>query len=220
MEGCSRTLGDDAIPAAGKAAVPTGAVPAQAAPDWRRLDDEVLLRAMVEGHREAFDEFYARHAEKILSFLARLSAGKQDPEDLLQETFLRVLTHARDFRKGAPIRPWLFTIARNAAFNALRNGRRRGELEVQTDLSDWNPPQASPESHDPSARAEKHEQQALVLKALEELPPLHREILVLTLFDGFSYEEAAQITGDPESTLRSRVYYGLRKLRERLKERP
>ncbi|MCZ7648354.1 MAG: RNA polymerase sigma factor [Planctomycetota bacterium] len=219
MEGLSRTVGDDsAVPARGEGR--PAQLGGQRAPNWRRLEDEVLLRALVEGHREAFDEFYSRHSEKVLSFLARLVAGRLDPEDLLQEAFLRVITHAKDFRKGSPVRPWLFTIARNAAFNALRNSKRRGELEVQTDLSDWNPPQFSPETQDPSEKAAEKEDRARVLKALDDLPPLHREIIVLTLFDGFTYEEASQITGDPESTLRSRVYYGLRKLRDRLKERP
>ena len=143
-----------------------------------------------------------------------------DPEDLLQETFLRVLTHAKDFRPDAPIRPWLFTIARNAAFNALRKSNLRGQLEVQADLSDWQPPARDASGSDPSANAERQEERVRVLAALEDLPPLHREILVLTLFDGFTYEEASRITGDSEGTLRSRAFYALRKLRDRMKEHP
>jgi RNA polymerase sigma-70 factor (ECF subfamily) len=184
------------------------------------LSDEALLRRMADGDSTAFDELFSRHSGLLLSFISRLTAGKYDAEDLLQETFLRVITHARDYRPGAAIRPWLFTIARNVTLNALKKTRLRSDLEVQTDLSDWTPPSQPDGANDPSNRAEMQEQKARMLDALQELPPLHREILILIVFNGFSYEEAAAITGDHESTLRSRVFHALRKLRERLKEQP
>src|SRR5436309_3589551 len=104
------------------------------------LSDEELLRQMADGDSASFDEIFARHSALLLSFISRLTAGKYDAEDLLQETFLRVITHARDYRPGAAIRPWLFTIARNVTLNALKKTRLRSDLEVQTDLSDWTPP--------------------------------------------------------------------------------
>jgi RNA polymerase sigma-70 factor (ECF subfamily) len=186
---------------------------------FHRASDEALLRAMSEGHDKAFDVLFNRHSGAVLSFLSRLVASRVDPEDLLQETFLRVLTHASDFRAGADFRPWLFTIARNIAYNALKRSKSRVGLEVQTDLSDWQPPSRSSLAAEPSSNMERQERHRALLSALEELPPMHREIIVLTVFNGFTYEQAAAITGDPEGTLRSRVFHGLRKLRERLKER-
>lgn len=182
------------------------------------LSDEDLLRALACGDSTAFDELFSRHSGPIYSFLSRLIGGRSDPEDLLQETFLRMITHAADFKPGMAIRPWLFTIARNVALNWMKKTRLRADLEVQTDLSDWQPRGKPEPLMDPSKHAEMEEDKARVLVALEQLPPLHREILILTIFNGFSYEEAAAITGDPESTLRSRVFHALRKLRERLKE--
>jgi RNA polymerase sigma-70 factor (ECF subfamily) len=180
--------------------------------------DEALLKRSAEGDSGAFDELFSRHSGPIYSFLSRMISARSDPEDLLQETFLRVITHAGDFKSGMAIRPWLFTIARNVALNWMKKSRLRADLEVQTDLSDWQPRSTAPQPPDPSRQAEMEEDKKRVLAAMEELPPLHREILILTIFNGFSYEEAAAITGDPESTLRSRVFHALRKLRERLKE--
>jgi RNA polymerase sigma-70 factor (ECF subfamily) len=197
---------------------PASAVSLRPGAGWGAANDETLLRAMSDGDPAAFDELFARHSSLILSFLSRLVATRCDPEDLLQETFLRVITHAKDFRPGTAIRPWLFTIARNAALNALKKSKLRADLEVQTDLSDWQFPSANDGVSDPSNKIEMQEQKARMLVALQDLPPLHREILVLVVFNGFSYEEAAAITGDPESTLRSRVFHALRKLRDRLKE--
>jgi RNA polymerase sigma-70 factor (ECF subfamily) len=187
--------------------------------------DQELLRALAAGDPDAFDTLFQRHGAAVLGFLSRLTAQRVDPEDLLQETFLRVLTHAKDFREDAPFRPWLYTIARNVAFNALKKSKRRSEWEAPVDLADWEfPLEARKSGGDPPPspldRAERNEEQARVLAALEELPAPHREILVLVLFEGFSYEEASRITGDPEGTLRSRVFHGLKKLRDRLKETP
>ena len=186
--------------------------------------DEGLLRAMAAGEAGAFDELFARHSGGVLSFLSRLTASRTEPEDLLQETFLRVLTHAADFRLGAAFKPWLFAIARNAAYNWMQKRKLRAEVEVQTDFSSPAVPallaaqsvRAAPA--DPGARLAAEEAKARLLAALEELPAPQREIIILTIFNGFTYQEAAAITGDAEGTLRSRVFHALKTLRGRLKE--
>jgi len=182
--------------------------------------DEALLKGMAAGESGAFDELFARHSGVVFSFLSRLIASQTDAEDLLQETFIRVLTHAKDFRAGAAFRSWLFTIARNVAYNALQKRKLRGEMEVRTDFrQNALPPRAAEDRNgDPSFRMQSQEQNAKLLAALDELPPPQREIIVLVIFNSFSYEEAAAITGEGESTLRSRVFHALKKLRDRLKE--
>ncbi|MFH0938136.1 MAG: RNA polymerase sigma factor [Planctomycetota bacterium] len=204
---------------AANARVPVEAVGniAATARSWQVATDEELLRAMAGGDTVAFDELFVRHSASVLTFLSRLVISRCDPEDLLQETFLRVLTHAKDFRPGAALRPWLFTIARNIAINALKKSKQRSDLEVQTDLADWKF-STQDDLSDPSSHLELQEQKTRLLAALQALPPPHREILVLIIFDGFSYKETATITGEPENTLRSRVFYALRKLRKLLKE--
>ncbi len=203
--------------------MPEGSVPdaltanvAAAPPVWATLGDEQLLRAMAAGHAGAFDALFARHSAAVLSFIARLTTARGDPEDLLQETFLRVLTHAQDFRPGAAFRPWLFTIARNVSYNWLQKRKLRSEVEVATDFATVVPRSTVSTSADPSSRMQSQEQRERVLAALETLPPQQREVIILVIFNSFSYEEAAQITGDPEGTLRSRVFHALRRLRERL----
>lgn len=192
---------------------------AQTVPSGEPADDE-LLREIAAGDSAAFDLLFARHSGQIYAYLSRLVASRLDPDDLLQETFLRVLTHAKDYHYGASIRPWLFTIARNIALNAMQRSKNRSDLEVQTDLAGWQPATSPKSSGDPSQSAELKEEKARVLQALTQLPTMHREILVLIIFNGFSYEEAAAITGDSENTLRSRVFHGLKKLRELMKEHP
>jgi RNA polymerase sigma-70 factor (ECF subfamily) len=199
---------------------PSGDTGPAAPPSWFTASDEELIRATAAGRGDAFDEVLARHGRAAFVFINRLLAGRHEAEDLLQETFMRVVQHASEFRAGAPFKPWLYTIARNVAYNALKRAGRRDGLEVKTDLSDWEPPARDNGELDPSIRLEQDEQKRRLLAALERLPQAHREILVLTVFENFSYEEAAEITGDPVGTLRSRVFHALKKLREMLKERP
>jgi len=194
-------------------------------PQYAAANDENLLRAMAAGEAGAFDELFARHSGGVLSFLSRLTASRTEPEDLLQETFLRVLTHAADFRPGAAFAPWLFAIARNAAYNWMQKRKLRAEVEVQTDFSSPAASTMQAEQNertvaaDPSARLMSQERNARLLAALEELPAPQREVIILTIFNGFTYQEAAAITGDGEGTLRSRAFHALRKLRDRLREK-
>ncbi len=187
---------------------------------WLSASDEELLQGTSLSIGDALDELLTRYSRPAYVFLNRLVSGRCDPEDLLQETFLRVVQHAGEFRTGAPFKPWLFTIARNVAYNALKRTVRRDVLEVKTDLSDWTPPAREQDALDPGILVEQNEQKRMLLDALERLPQCHREILILTVFEGFTYEDASEITGDPVGTLRSRVFHALRKLREMLKERP
>src|SRR5688500_17385177 len=115
---------------------------------------------MAAGESGAFDELFSRHSGVVLSFLSRLIASQTDAAGLLQETLLRVLTHAKDFRPGAAFRPWLFTIARNVAYNALQKRKLRGEMEVRSDLSTSTPRTVEDRNGDPSSRMQSQEQNA------------------------------------------------------------
>jgi RNA polymerase sigma-70 factor (ECF subfamily) len=187
---------------------------------WLAATDGELLHAISEGLSDAFDEFFTRYAHRTYSLLNRLTAGRADPEDLLQETFLRVIQHAGDFREDAPFWPWLFTIARNVAYNTMEYAKRRNALEVKIDPTDLNPMAREHRSSDPSTIAENDELKRLLPRALDQLPVYHREILVLIFFEGLSYEEASKITGDPSGTLRSRTFHALKRLREIFKGNP
>jgi len=188
--------------------------------NWLTATDGELLQAIAEGASPAFDELYARYADRTYSLLNRIAAGRADPEDLLQETFLRVIQHAGDFREGAPFKPWFFTIARNIAFNKMEYAKRRNALEVKTDLTELNPMESEHRSSNPSTIAEDDEVKRLLPHALDQLSACHREIVVLIFFEGLSYAEASEITGTSAGTLRTRTFYALKKLRDVLKVDP
>jgi RNA polymerase sigma-70 factor (ECF subfamily) len=122
-------------------------------------------------------------------------------EDLVVETFLRLHRHRERWREGKPLRPWLFTIARNLARNRLRARRLWGWLPLASADDAPAPPP-------PDAEIRRR-----VAAALAALPAAQREACSLRLLGELSVEEIASVTHVPAGTVKSRLFHGLRRLR-------
>ena len=167
--------------------------------------DEALLAAHRAGDATAFEQLFARYQAPLGRHLGRMLNDAAATEDLVLETFLRLHRHAHRWREGTPIRPWVFTIARNLARNWLRSQRLRR----------WVPLTAVREAPAPAARA-RDEIRRRVAAAFAELPAAQRETCSLRLLGDLSVEEIARITRVSPGTVKSRLFYGLRRLRARL----
>lgn len=150
------------------------------------------------------------HGGPLLALLLRLCDGdRQRAEDLLQETLLRAWQHPEALHADgfASVRPWLSTVARRLAIDAIR-ARRARPAEVADGV-----PEDARITADPAERAAA----ALdVRAAVKTLTPQHRDVLVLVYFRGASVAEAARALGVPPGTVKSRAHYALRALRREL----
>ncbi|GLX50331.1 RNA polymerase sigma factor SigL [Streptomyces hygroscopicus subsp. hygroscopicus] len=150
------------------------------------------------------------HGGPLLALLLRLCDGdRQRAEDLLQETLLRAWQHPEALHADgfASVRPWLSTVARRLAIDAVR-ARRARPAEVADGV-----PEDARITADPAERAAA----ALdVRAAVKTLTPQHRDVLVLVYFRGASVAEAARALGVPPGTVKSRAHYALRALRREL----
>ncbi|ACY96193.1 sigma-70 family RNA polymerase sigma factor [Thermomonospora curvata] len=161
--------------------------------------DERLLRSL-----------YAEHGGPLLGYALRLTGGdRQQAEDIVQETLLRAWRHPEALT-GRPVRPWLFTVARNLAVDAHRARRSR---PPETGLHEYA---ALPAGNDDIDRALES---WTVAEALADLSPQHRAVILETYYRGRSVAEAAQVLGIPPGTVKSRTYYALRALKLALEER-
>jgi RNA polymerase sigma-70 factor (ECF subfamily) len=143
--------------------------------------------------------------------------GKRDPvDDLVQETWLRVLERGRSYDGRSRFEPWLFTIARNLAIDHMRkrrvlsidsNDSPEQELEALTPVSN------APSPFEQAARTEDAQRLSHSLQMLE---PIYREALVLRFQEDLSLQEMAGVIGASVSTVSSRIYRGLAALRAQL----
>jgi RNA polymerase sigma-70 factor (ECF subfamily) len=160
--------------------------------------DDTLLKAL-----------YTEHGGPLLGYVLRLLGGdRHTAEDVVQETLLRAWSHPEAL-VGKPIRPWLFTVARNLVVDGHRARRSRPQEVGDAPL------EAVPAADELSRALESW----TVAEALTDLSPDHRAVLVETYYRGRSVTEAAKALEIPPGTVKSRTYYALRALKLALEER-
>ena len=169
----------------------------------RDASDEALLRAHASGDPAAFEALFRRHHPALVRHLERMLRERAAAEDLAAESFVRLHRHAGRLRAGSMVRPWLCTIARNLASNRLRRERLRGWLPLGT--LDGAAGVSSPS---PVASAEHR-----IIRAFATLPVRQREVCSLRLVAGLELGEIADVTGVSLGTVKSRLFYGQRRLR-------
>ncbi len=188
-------------------------------PAWR--SDEDLVRALGAGDTDSLGVLVARWEQPLFRFVFRMLPEREEARDVCQETFLRVLKRANRFRVGGKFSTWMYQIALNLCRDHARRRRRWGGLVLEGAL-DETPPEGSrglqPRADGEGADETLARDQArnAVSRALARIPTEQREVLVLKEFEGLKFREIAEILGCPESTVKSRMYYGLRGLRTEL----
>lgn len=154
--------------------------------------------------RDSFAELVRRHQPGVSRFVARYLRSKEDGDEVVQETFLRAWAQIERFRPDSNFAAWVLTIARFLCMARLKDAQRHP------------PPASLGEANEPSASPLPENLEAL-RKACDRLPPAQREVVALRFFDNLDYRSIAQITGDSEVALRSRLHDALEKLKSSLK---
>ncbi len=186
------------------------------APDQAVDEDADLLRAHMDGNREAFARLYDRHDKACFQFVRRLlGSSGADAEDLHQETWFAVSRHASSFDpRKARFCAWLFTIARRKVWDHFRKQKTirlvPGQEEFLLAVPDLGPT--------PLQETESRETALALIAAVEALPLPQRETFILFAEGGLSLEEIAEITNVSAETSKSRLRYARATLRRVLSE--
>ena len=171
-----------------------------------------LIARLKEGDGDAFDQVYATFNPRLFNFLARLSRRRDVAEDLLEETWVRVVTHASRLRDDTRLAPWLFTIARNLYVSYCRS--RLIDYDGMAGFQLWALP--PPAVRTPFEAAAASELQRRVEVALAGLPAIYREAILLVALEGLSPSEAAVICGATPVAMRQRLNRARKLLAARL----
>ncbi len=172
---------------------------------------DLLAAQSRDGDPKALAMLYRRMGPPLLGYLERILGERADAEDVLHETFLRVFEGRGRYSGRGRFREWLFTVATRIAWDRRRQSRRRGELTAtfSEDLIRGSSP-------DPSQELAYQELLRRVRSALSDFPATYAAAFHLRIREGFSYREMAEISGELEETLRSRVHRALKRIRDTL----
>jgi RNA polymerase sigma-70 factor (ECF subfamily) len=172
--------------------------------------DEELMLAYVAGERAAFKLLFERYAGLLFGMAKRRLGSDDDACDVVQQTMLQMHRARNDFRPGARLRPWLFTIAMNLVREQYRKRKRRREQVLEPSYSPPAPENASEAERDDEQRARA----TRIPTALASLPAQQREVIELHWFEESPNEEIARVVGASVAAVRVRAHRGYERLRE------
>jgi len=181
---------------------------------WEGSPDEQLMEATALGEEAAFEVLSLRLYPSLVRYCSKLTGRQDDADDLAQETLLKLWGARARYLPTAPLKAFVLTIARNLCLQSLRGAGRRALRVVPSE--DGSTPELATSGPQALERLVAAERGEALKAALQQLPELQREALLLRFDQGLDYAAAAQVLGRGESTIRSQVFYGLKKLRELL----
>jgi RNA polymerase sigma factor (sigma-70 family) len=170
-----------------------------------------LVERVRSGDTAAFDEIHAVFNARLYGFLARLARSRDVAEDLLEETWLRFVSHAGELRPDTRLGPWLFTVARNVHLTWCR--ARAVERRATQALDIWP---AEVTAGSPFEEAAGTELERRIERALASLSVEAREVLLLVGVEGMTPSEAAVVCGVSPEAMRQRLKRARTLLAERL----
>ncbi|MHB1160894.1 MAG: sigma-70 family RNA polymerase sigma factor [Chloroflexota bacterium] len=188
--------------------------------DKLQLSDARLLAGLRSGEAAAFESLFARHWRTVYAVLFRLLGSREEAEDLAQEVFVRLYGNPPDLREQPNLAPWLYRVATNLGYNALRKGGREARrLERAQRLSEVEE-LAVHRAVDPEGASVAAEERRMVRSALAQISEREQACLVLR-HSGLSYAEVAAALGvqtGSVGTLLARAEERFRRVYERLQE--
>jgi RNA polymerase sigma-70 factor (ECF subfamily) len=181
--------------------------------------DLELVHATKNGDMSAFEQLVERYDTRLLRIAQNVTHNREDAQDAVQETFLKVFQHLDGFRENSKFSTWLIRITVNQSLMKLRKQRSNREVSLDDnyqgdenrlprDVADWAP---SPEEHYRSS-----ELRGILITTLQELSPILRTVFVLRDMEGFSIVQTAEILGLSQTAVKARLWRARLHLREML----
>ena len=176
--------------------------------------DLELVQQCQAGEMSAFQELVSRYHQKVYMVILGLLRNREDALEVAQETFFRAYRKINGFQGGSSFYTWLYRIAVNLSIDTQRRQKRNpldfretmdGVFESQNEVA-----------RDPFADVHDKELREKLNRAINELTPEHKAVIVLRTIEGLSYKDIGEILGCSEGTVMSRLHYARKKLQDKL----
>jgi len=171
---------------------------------FREVEDRDLIAKARRGNVEAYNVLVSRWDRRVFNYILRLVRNREDAQDLTQDVFLKAFQNLKKLEDPDRFAAWLYRIAHNESYSLLRKAKPDGDVEVEL------------RSGESTGRLFPPELSLAVDGALNRLSSDQREAVVLKIYQGFKFEEMAEILGCPVSTVKSRLYTALDLLKDTL----
>ena len=169
-------------------------------------EEVALLNAIASRDESAFSKMYSRYQPRLLKFCAAYFNGDVAlAADVVDDALFDVWNKAANYKETAKVSTWIFTIARYKAIDFLRKKR---ELSI-TDDEDSHIKDTSASPYELTSQANEQER---VQACLAKLSDMHREMIILMYYQGLTIKEIAVITGNPQNTVKTRMFHAREKM--------
>lgn len=185
------------------------------------MDDETLTRQLAANLDEAFEGLVRAHQDRLYAFGLRLTGSTRDAEEIAQDAFVRAYRALQGYPpervQALKLRAWLFQVTVNVARNRVRRHRLAETPLVSADGShDGLAQLPADDAEQPEMVAERQDAQHRLAAVVATLPERYRAAVVLRHVQGLSYQEIAEVLGQPAGTVKSNVHRGVAQLRAAL----
>lgn len=185
--------------------------------DCMEVGDQELLAEYVRGDTNALAELVGRYRRMMYGFILQMVGNADEADEVFQETWMRVIRHAADFKQGN-FRGWVFQMARNLVVDRRRSARRTVSIDSELNGADGVTlgdclldGGATPE-----ISAGRRDLAVLVGKAVADLPMEQREVFLMRVHGDLPFKEIARLQEVSINTVLARMHYAVGNLRKRL----
>jgi RNA polymerase sigma-70 factor (ECF subfamily) len=179
-----------------------------------------LAKLARNGDRAAFEELVQLYKDKIYHLAYRMLGNKQEAEDAVQETFLRVYLNLARYDETQKFSTWIFRIGTNLCIDRLRKKKPNYSLDAELpdgEGGDWHSMLASDEPS-PEDQIVLSETQTQIRQAIEMMPDKYKSVVVLRYLQDLSLQEIGDVLDMPVTTVKTRVHRGREFLRKQLEK--
>jgi RNA polymerase sigma factor (sigma-70 family) len=171
------------------------------------LSDNSLMVKVRDGDLDRLGLLFERYKKPLLGFFYGMNRNQELSEDLVQNTFLRILKYRHLFRGEGDFRTWMFHIARNVSHDHFR----KDKLKAKDPVEKWEERLGHDENR--SSEMQQEEEHSMLSMAMDRLPADKREILMLSKYQDKKYKEIGEILGCTEGAVKVKVFRALQELK-------
>jgi RNA polymerase sigma-70 factor (ECF subfamily) len=173
-----------------------------------KTTDKQLIAKIKQGEQMAFSTLVNRWKGRVFQYALRYSNDRFFAEEVMQRVFIQVYQKLDQLRDPDKFKWWMYKIISNECFSEGRKLKRNNELiQPSESLPD------ATDGRDPYYLYHRNERGKVVLMALQSIPVEQRQVIIMKEYDGMKFREIAEVLEESENTVKSRLYYGLKAMR-------